>query len=87
MASPELTECEKRLWHDAAPSGKPLDLRNGESDDPTNGAQWGTERTVRADVLYRLLVDEATPRAVVLRAVRISGGLNLEATTLRCPLI
>jgi hypothetical protein len=87
MASPELTECEKRLWHDAAPSGKSLDLLTEESDDPTNGAQWGTERTVRADVLYRLLVDEATPRAVVLRAVRISGGLNLEATTLRCPLI
>jgi len=47
------------------------------------------ERTIRAGVLRQLLVGQQWPvhaRGVRLRGLRISGHLNLEAATLRCPL-
>jgi hypothetical protein len=50
---------------------------------------WGKERTVSAAVLRALLVDERWPvhaKGVRLRGVRISGLLDLEGATLRCPL-
>jgi hypothetical protein len=50
---------------------------------------WGRERTVRASVLRGLLVDQAQPvheKGVRLRGVRISGLLDLEAASIRCPL-
>ena len=50
---------------------------------------WGEERTVRAAVLRHLLVAGSRPvhaKGVRLRGVRISGHLDLEAATLRCPL-
>jgi hypothetical protein len=50
---------------------------------------WGEERTVRAAVLRHLLVSKEWPadaRGVRLRGIRISGHLDLEAATLRCPL-
>jgi hypothetical protein len=84
----DLTECEQRLVR-AARRGELVDLRTGESatDDPSSGEAWGRERTVRADVLYQLLGGEWPVRAVVLRGARVSGGLNLQAATLGCPLI
>jgi uncharacterized protein YjbI with pentapeptide repeats len=83
----ELSECERALWR-AAGAGEPVDLSTSSArhDDPSGGAGWGPERTVRADLLYELLLSEPTPRAIVLRGARISGSLNLEAATLGCPL-
>ena len=78
---------EEELWR-AAEAGEPADLRRGdkEIDDPVRGAEWGPERTVRAEVLRELLLgNPVPPRAVVLRGARIKGGLNLEAATLACP--
>jgi hypothetical protein len=92
MAGPQhryLTKCEHELRR-AVDTGETVDLRSGnaELDDPVRGAKWGPERTVRAELIYELLVRYATsPRAVVLRGARISGGLNLEAATLACPFI
>ena len=86
---PERTECEQALSR-AVETGELVDLRTGdaEADDPASGAQWARERTVGSDLLYELLTGrEPTPRALVLRGARISGGLNLEAATLACPLI
>src|SRR5215203_4831230 len=82
------SECEQKLRR-AVAAGEPLDLRSGTSHDhPIHGADWGPERTVRAEVLYELLVSDAPkPRAVVLQGARISGGLNLEAVTLACPFV
>ena len=82
----DMTDCERRLAR-AAGTGDLVDLGENGDDDPCAGAEWGPERTVRAEVLYQLLVGEPGARAVVLRAARISGGLNLEAGTLRCPLL
>ncbi len=85
----DVTEGERELRR-AVEAGEPVDLRSGnaELDDPVQGAEWGPERTVRAELIYELLVSDArSPRAVVLRGARISGGLNLEAVTLACPFV
>ena len=84
----DFSDSEQALWN-AAATGAQVDLRAGDSasDDPSAGAGWGAERTVRATVLYDLLVSQPAPRAVVVRGARINGGLNLEAATLGCPLI
>src|SRR5215469_755717 len=53
-------------------------------------ASWGEERTIRAAVLRHLLITDEwpiDPKGARLRGVRISGSLDLEAVTLRCPLI
>ncbi len=50
---------------------------------------WGEDRAVRAVVLRYLLVENkwrADAKGVRLRGVRVSGHLDLEAATLRCPL-
>jgi hypothetical protein len=50
---------------------------------------WGPDRTVDAAVLRHLLIAGKWPvhaKGVRLRGVRISGLLDLEAATLRCPL-
>ena len=50
---------------------------------------WGPDRTVRADVLRYLLVEDGWQvhaRGVRLIGIKISGHLDLEGTTLRCSL-
>jgi hypothetical protein len=50
---------------------------------------WKEERAVRAAVLRYLLVEARWPvhaKGIRLRGIRISGHLDLEAATLRCPL-
>jgi hypothetical protein len=50
---------------------------------------WGPSRTIRAAALRHLLVEDewqVQARGVHLRGVRISGHLDLEGATLRCPL-
>ena len=71
-----------------AAAGELLDLGKGPSDLGAMKA-WGQRRTIRAALLQHLLVDEEWPvhaKGVRLRGVRISGRLDLEAATLRCPL-
>jgi hypothetical protein len=49
---------------------------------------WGADRTVRATVLRRLLVDERIPvdaKGVMLTGWRITGALDLAGATVRCP--
>jgi len=92
MRLSDLTEAEREVWQ-AAATGKLVDLRMGDPkiDSPEKWAEWGTERTVRAEVIMDLLIGdgEATStsvRGVRLQGARITGELNLEASTLRCPL-
>ena len=50
---------------------------------------WGAERSIRAGTLRHLLVAEhghVHAKGVRLQGVRISGQLDLESATLRCPL-
>jgi hypothetical protein len=89
----EPTAVERRLL-EAAATGKPVDLTMGDSDgdDPSNADLWQAHRNVRAQFLAEVLTgDRATPagrlRAVKLRGARITGELDLEARTLRCPLL
>jgi hypothetical protein len=51
---------------------------------------WGADRTIRAEVLRHLLVESEWPvhvKGVWLRGARITGPLDLESATLRCPLV
>ncbi|MEV7012664.1 pentapeptide repeat-containing protein [Streptosporangium sp. NPDC051022] len=83
-----LSPAERRVW-DAYPSGAWVDLRTGEpgADDPVNGAEWGPERTVRAEILAALLLGarEAEPgRTAGLRlaGARVTGLLDMSDATL-----
>ena len=72
----------------AAATGEQLNFADGPFDLVAMKA-WGRRRTVRASVLRHLLVEEEWPvhaKGAQLRGVRISGHLDLEAATLRCPL-
>ena len=83
----QLTQIEKKMRRAAATGGL-VDCAMG----PFNLAAkegWGPDRTVRASVLRHLLIEVDWPvhaKGVHLRGVRISGQLDLEAATLRCPL-
>ena len=71
-----------------AGAGELVDLGEGPYDLAGMRA-WTEERTVRAAVLRHLLITEPWPidaKGVRLRGVRISGLLDLEAATVRCPL-
>lgn len=88
----DLTESERKVWH-AAATGTLVDLRVGDPDldFPERWAEWGAERTIRAEVIADLLLGDGEAASVPVRGVRlqgarITGELNLEATTLRCPL-
>ena len=71
-----------------AETGDQLDLDKGPFDLPAM-ENWGPERTIRAAVLRQLLIGQqwpVDPKGVRLRGLRISGRLDLEAATIRCPL-
>jgi hypothetical protein len=83
-----LTPVERRVW-DAYPSGAWVDLRTGDRarDDPAEGAGWGPERKVRAEVVAALLLGahEAGPGQVAgvrLAGARIEGPVNLSDATI-----
>jgi hypothetical protein len=84
----------ERLLVAAAESGKPVDLRgrNARLNDPGRAAAWGTERTIRAEILAELLRSGAASsgqgrlRSIRLYGARIVGQLDLEAVTIACPL-
>ena len=73
-----------------AQTGAWLDLRSGdpEVDSPANGANWGPERTIRAEALVELLIraDHDPRRALRLRGARIRGALDLEGVQIDCPM-
>ena len=92
MKLSDLTKSERKVWQ-AAATGTLVDLRVGDSklDSPEKWAEWGTERTVRAEVVADLLIGDGEAASVAIRGVRLRGArivgdLNLEAATLRCPL-
>ena len=77
----EESMCRNAAAGDATEFDGPFEL--------TDMKAWGKERTVRATVLRHLLITDEWPvdaKGVRLRGVRISGLLDLEAATLRCPL-
>jgi hypothetical protein len=75
---------------DHAVAGTRLDLAGDGRVDHESMNEWGPARTVRAAVLRQLLVEPQRPvhsKGVRLRGARISGRLDLESATVRCPLL
>jgi hypothetical protein len=92
MKVSDFTMCECKI-REAAATGTLVDLRVGDRalDSPEKGTEWGPERTVRAEVIADLLIGNGEAASVPVKGVRIQGAritgeLNLEASTLRCPL-
>src|SRR5438876_12316614 len=92
MKFSDLTVSESKVW-EAVATGALVNLQVGDSqlDSPERWTEWGTERTVRAEVIADLLIGHGEAASVAVRVVhlkgaRIMGELKLEATTLRCPL-
>jgi hypothetical protein len=92
MKVSDLTEPERKIWQ-ATVAGILVDLRVGDPqlDSPEQWAKWGRERAIRAKVIVALLLGDGEAASMAVRGVRlqgarITGELNLEATTLRCPL-
>ena len=72
-----------------AAAGEVFDRGKGPFD-LTEMRTWGDERRVRAEVLENLLVARhfrIHAKGVRMRGVLISGHLDLEAASLRCPLL
>jgi hypothetical protein len=91
LADGELTSPEQGL-RKAMTNGGWVDLRKHDpkADDLGQGAQWGPERTIRAEVLAGLLTEvtgRQRPRALRLAGARITGKLDLEAAELVCPVL
>jgi hypothetical protein len=91
LADNNQTDVEQQL-REAILTGQLVDLRTGqpEQDDPARGGEWETRRVVAAALLTDLLTSPGSsgrPRALRLAGARIVGILDLEATTLICPLL
>ncbi|MFE6837492.1 membrane-associated oxidoreductase [Streptomyces sp. NPDC057705] len=77
----DLTPAERRIW-DAFPRGEGVDFREHPDDSSVDGAGWGPDRTVRAEVLRALLLGagHAEPGQVAglkVKGARIVGKLDL----------
>ncbi|MGW7274962.1 membrane-associated oxidoreductase [Streptomyces sp. NPDC054864] len=77
----DLSEAERQVW-DAFPLGRLVDFRQRTREPADLGADWGPERTVRADVLRALLIDgprqEGETSYLRLNGARITGKLDLQ---------
>jgi hypothetical protein len=83
----ELTSVEEDLLAHAV-AGEPLDLRD-EAHDVSDGARWGPDRTVRADVLVALAtgaLGTVHRRGVRLVGGRIQGTVDLSWSEVAQPL-
>ncbi|MFD9307976.1 membrane-associated oxidoreductase [Streptomyces sp. NPDC060048] len=89
MEITDLTPAERRVW-DAFPRGEGVDFRQGRDEDPADGASWGPERTVRADVLSALLVNSpSVPGQVAglkIKGAKITGRLDLKYAAIEAPM-
>src|SRR5258708_4618137 len=88
----DLTERE-RLLQEAFPIGRLVDLRAGDPDvdDARAGAGWGSDRTIRAEVIRGLLLRSREPGqsagpAIRLMGARIVGPLDLAHANFSYPL-
>jgi len=83
-----LTPAERRLLARVA-DGEEADFSAPDEgqNDPTQGATWGPERTIRAAFLHWLCTDAQAaacvpPKGIRIRGARIEGPLDFEGTTL-----
>ncbi|MFF4013378.1 membrane-associated oxidoreductase [Streptomyces sp. NPDC001717] len=85
----ELTPAERRVW-DAFTRGEGVDFRESPDEEPTDGASWGPERTVRAEILQALLATSPSAPGQIagldVRGVRITGKLDLRYAVIDAPM-
>ncbi|MGW5735113.1 MULTISPECIES: membrane-associated oxidoreductase [Streptomyces] len=88
MEITDLTPAEHRVWQ-AFTRGEGVDFRADPGDDARDGASWGPERTVRAEVLRALLLNGPTREGeiagVKLTGARVTGVLDLRYGTVEHP--
>ncbi|MFG2419494.1 membrane-associated oxidoreductase [Streptomyces sp. NPDC048448] len=88
MIPADLTPAECRV-RDAFPRGEGVDFRESPDEDPADGASWGPERTVRAEVLRALLIGGAVQDGEIaglrLSGARVTGRLDLTYGTVDHP--
>jgi tetratricopeptide (TPR) repeat protein len=71
------TDAEQRLI-EAARDGLPADLRSANTDnDPANGAEWGPERTIRAEVIHALATGARDDWPVHSKGIQLFGTRKL----------
>ncbi|MFE7184491.1 membrane-associated oxidoreductase [Streptomyces erythrochromogenes] len=86
----DLTPAERRVW-EAFPRGDGVDFREHPEDSSVDGAGWGPDRTLRAEVLRALLLD-AAPAAegrvagLKIKGARIVGKLDLRYAVIDHPI-
>lgn len=87
-----LTEAEKYLIAQVA-KGEFVNYSSGDTirDKPTDGSNWGLERTIRAGVIRALCMGDRErypmpPRGLVITGARIEGDLDLGWLTIPVPL-
>lgn len=87
-----LSAAETALW-EAFPVAASVDLRRGDgTDDPAGGAHWGSDRSVRAEVIVALLLGARSANPGMVPAVRLSGArvtgvLDLSFAEVRCAVL
>jgi uncharacterized protein YjbI with pentapeptide repeats len=83
METPDLTAFERRIW-EAFPSGRDVELPDA-GDGKAELGPWGPDRTVRAEVLRKLLLSsrptDGEIAALRLAGVRVTGRLDLKYAT------
>ncbi|MFF5446721.1 membrane-associated oxidoreductase [Streptomyces sp. NPDC012888] len=89
MEITDLTPAERRVW-EAFPRGEGVDFRRHPDERSEDGASWGPERAVRAEVLRALLVSGPVEPGQVpglkLYGARITGKLDLKYAVVDHPI-
>ncbi|GLY89689.1 hypothetical protein [Actinoallomurus iriomotensis] len=84
MKNPGLTPFERKVW-DAFPYGRDVQFSDANGETAEEGQAWGPERSVRAEVIRRLLVNgrpaDGEIASLRLAGVRVTGRLDLRHAT------
>lgn len=85
----DLTPAERRVW-DAFPRGEGVDFRESLDEEAADGASWGPERTVRAEVLMALLLSGPSVAGQVaglkIKGAKVTGKLDLKYAAIDVPM-
>ncbi|WP_438319286.1 membrane-associated oxidoreductase [Streptomyces sp. HUAS TT3] len=85
MEITDLTTAERRVW-EAFPRGEGVDFREHPDEDAADGADWGPERTLRAEVLIALLLSGSPADGLVcgltVKGARITGAIDWTYATI-----
>ncbi|GAB3984517.1 hypothetical protein GCM10029978_094410 [Actinoallomurus acanthiterrae] len=88
MKIADLTPFERRLW-DAFPRGDSVEAPDAGDEKAEEGRSWGPDRTVRAEVIRKLLLSgrpaDGEIAALRLAGARIVGRLDLKYATVPYP--